>query len=322
MKAIVFLALLGLLLAAIGPLIRVRTVTTMRWDDFYAMAEEENIDILILGSSQSFRGIDPRILEDSLGMSAYNLSQSAQVITQTRYALEEALRFTTPKIVVLEAYFLNQTELIEDRWYFAYEEVAAMRTGLPKYKYIFRLFTPMTYLDALFPALREHDNWSDEETLEANAVYRETGFSPEKDNLHLGYVEDASVLGEENLLQYAELAYHEQDFTMTPAADRQIDAIHRMLEERGIRLILVKTAMPAAHTEKTNEADRHAMAQSVADRLGIPFIDYNTLYHDLGFDNTCFRDEFSLTNHHLNTTGARITTLYLAEAINALAPEQ
>lgn len=317
LKSLLLLLAVTAALVLIGPVIRKRTVTTMRWDGFYEKAAEENIDILMLGSSQSFRGIDPRLFEEQLETTAYNLSNSAQVLSQTRYALEEALRHTDPQVVILETYFINQADLLEDRWYFAYEEVAAMRPGLPRFRYIFDLFTPMTYLDALFPAIREHENWSDEETLEANRLYAETGASKEKANLHLGYVEDESVLSEIHLAEYAQLPYHEQDFTMDEAALRHLRAIRDLCDAHGITLILVKTAMPKAHTDRTNEADRHAMTALVAEELDLPFIDFNLLYDTLGFTNAQFRDEFSETNHHLNSSGARLTTLYLVDYLRS-----
>jgi hypothetical protein len=313
LKIIVFLVILALILSQIGILLRKRTSTTIRWDTFYEKVQTENIDILMIGSSQSFRGIDPGIFEDQLEMTSFNLSNSAQVISQTYYALEEALRHTDPEIVILETYFINQHKLIDDRWYFAYEEVSAMKPGLPKTRYIFDLFTPLTYLDAFFPAIREHANWSDKETLEDNDIYLKTGVSIEKDFMRDGYVEDSSTLSGDNLIAYSELAYHEQDFNMTPEAFEYMKKITALLAEHDIDLLLVKTAMPKVHTEKTNESDRHAMMQQVADDLNLPFIDFNELYDELGFNNLCFRDEFNLTNHHLNTKGAQITTQYLVD---------
>ncbi len=313
LKIIIFLVILALILSQIGIILRKRTATTIRWDTFYEKAQSENIDILMIGSSQSFRGIDPRIFEDQLDMTSFNLSNSAQVISQTYYALEEALRHTEPEIVILETYFINQSKLIDDRWYFAYEEVSAMKSGLPKIRYVFDLFTPTTYLDALFPALREHANWSDEKTLEDNEIYLKTRVSIEKDYMAEGYVDDSSALSGDNLIAYSELAYHEQDFNMTPEAFSYMKKIAALLSEKDIDLLLVKTAMPRVHTEKTNESDRHAMLQQTADELELTFIDFNELYDELGFNNLCFRDEFNLTNHHLNTKGAQITTQYLVD---------
>lgn len=314
-RIILFLVILTLILSQIGIILRKRTSTTIRWDTFYEKTQTENIDILMIGSSQSFRGINPIIFEEQLGMTSFNLSNSAQVISQTYYALEEALRHTDPEFVILETYFINQTKLIDDRWYFAYEEVSAMKFGMPKIKYIFDLFTPTTYLDALFPAIREHANWSDEETLEDNDIYLKTGVSIEKDYMTDGYVGDSSALSSDNLIAYSELAYHEQDFTMTPEAFEYLKKIADLLSKKDINLLLVKTAMPKVHTEKTNESDRHSMTQQAADNLSLTFIDFNELYEDLGFNNLCFRDEFNLTNHHLNTKGAEITTQYLVEQL-------
>lgn len=312
-KLFIFFLLLILILSSIGVLLRERTETTFRWDTFYETAEKENIDILLLGSSQSFRGLDPRVFTDNLNLSSYNLSTSAQVISQTYYTLVESLRFTKPNLVILETYFFDESSLIEDRWYFAYEEVAAMKFSTNKFNYIFDLFTWDTYIDAFFPAIREHDNWSDEETLEKNNNYLKLG--EQKLQMYNGFIPDETHLSYENIQKYLDLEYHIQKFEIDDKDLFYIEKIVNLCKENDINLIFVKTAMPKYHTEKTNYNDFYNETKRIADLLGIPFIDFNIIYNQVGFENIHFRDEFSTTNHHLNTMGAKLTTDYLVDYI-------
>lgn len=63
----------------------------------------KNVDVLIVGSSHAYRGIDPRILERD-GITAFNLGSSAQTPINTKVLLHQYLEQINPKLVVYEAY--------------------------------------------------------------------------------------------------------------------------------------------------------------------------------------------------------------------------
>lgn len=61
-----------------------------------------NEDILIFGSSRAMHHYNPKILEDSLNMTAYNMGSGGQNIYFHLALLEAALERYTPKIVILD----------------------------------------------------------------------------------------------------------------------------------------------------------------------------------------------------------------------------
>ena len=63
---------------------------------------ETNEDILIFGSSRALHHYNPQIIEDSLGMSCYNVASGGQNIYFHVALLESALERYTPKIAILE----------------------------------------------------------------------------------------------------------------------------------------------------------------------------------------------------------------------------
>ena len=63
----------------------------------------KNVDVLIVGSSHAYRGVDPRILKKD-GISAFNLGSSAQTPINTKVLLHQYLDQIKPKLVVYEAY--------------------------------------------------------------------------------------------------------------------------------------------------------------------------------------------------------------------------
>ncbi|MFN3020031.1 hypothetical protein ACK1KB_03455 [Chryseobacterium sp. TY3] len=66
-------------------------------------AKTKNVDVLIVGSSHAYRGIDPRIFEKE-GITAFNLGSSSQTPINTKVLLYQYLDKIKPKMVLYEAY--------------------------------------------------------------------------------------------------------------------------------------------------------------------------------------------------------------------------
>ncbi len=65
--------------------------------------DHNEIDILFLGSSHAYRGLDPRIFSE-YGFKTFNLGSSAQTPTQTKVLLNRYLDILNPKLVIYEVY--------------------------------------------------------------------------------------------------------------------------------------------------------------------------------------------------------------------------
>lgn len=63
----------------------------------------KNPDILFLGSSHSYRGLDPRVFQE-YGISSFNLGSSSQTPINTKVLLHQYLDKINPKMVILEVY--------------------------------------------------------------------------------------------------------------------------------------------------------------------------------------------------------------------------
>lgn len=63
----------------------------------------QNVDILFLGSSHTYRGFDTRIFRE-YGLSTFNLGSSAQTHIQTQILLKRHLDEINPKLIIYEVY--------------------------------------------------------------------------------------------------------------------------------------------------------------------------------------------------------------------------
>ncbi len=78
-------------------------------DSFYKQ-KENTVDVLVIGSSHAYQGINTAVLWKDFGIAAFNFCGAAQPIWNTYYYLEEALKTQTPKAIVLDTYYLHMSD--------------------------------------------------------------------------------------------------------------------------------------------------------------------------------------------------------------------
>ncbi|MBR5233039.1 MAG: hypothetical protein IKW03_02400 [Clostridia bacterium] len=80
--------------------------SVFKFDAFYELPEN-SVDVLVLGSSHAYQGINTAVMWREYGYSAFNLCGAAQPLWNTYYYLEEALKTQTPKVIILDIYYMH-----------------------------------------------------------------------------------------------------------------------------------------------------------------------------------------------------------------------
>ncbi|MBR3869526.1 MAG: hypothetical protein IKM66_09460 [Clostridia bacterium] len=78
-------------------------------DSFYEL-EDNTVDVLVIGSSHAYQGINTAVLWKDFGIAAFNFCGAAQPIWNTYYYLEEALKTQTPKAIILDTYYVHMSD--------------------------------------------------------------------------------------------------------------------------------------------------------------------------------------------------------------------
>lgn len=78
-----------------------------KWDAFYKFSKRNNVDILLLGNSHLYAGVNPKNLSATLGVNAFILASPGSNMADTYFSLKEALNRTNPKLIVIETYGIN-----------------------------------------------------------------------------------------------------------------------------------------------------------------------------------------------------------------------
>ena len=81
--------------------------STNTFQDFYAL-EKDSVDVLFFGSSHAVSSLNPQVVYDTYGITSYNLGSEQQSLVVSYYWLREALKYQSPKAVIIDTYMLHK----------------------------------------------------------------------------------------------------------------------------------------------------------------------------------------------------------------------
>lgn len=229
---------------------------------------KHSIDVLFMGSSHMLNAVSPLELWEEYGLVSNNFAQNSQVLPMTYYAVKEALRFQTPKVIVLDIYKIVQDCLYETEAALHYN-LDCMHFGLPKYQAIFDLVERERQPEYLIDLITYHTRWKElfqEEVQEPVVRHKGTELLFSTYQPYAGW----TVVPEQETIQPPEVAVE------------YLKRIVDLCREEGVELLL--TAVPFT-TPEEDELGRQQMVNAVggyAQDWGVPFV--NMMYQDLGLD--------------------------------------
>lgn len=278
---------------------RLKESTTDWINEFYELPEN-SLDLLFLGTSHSFCSFDPNQLWNETGITAYNLSSSAQDMNATLLYLKEALKVQQPKVVFVEMRGALFTDGTEEQWNrLAYDN---MPMSFDKLDAIIKSKADEeSLLSYIFPVFRYHQRWkalnSDDfqYTIEGN------------DNNH--YSLNGFFMRQKVTPVTFEHFYDEPPKEWNGISDNvkeNLLEIQKICAERNIHLVLWKAPTPMWR-EYYQDAINEFASQN-----GLFFLDLNENMSEIGLD---FQKDFLDANSHLNFSGAKKVTSYITNWI-------
>ncbi|MCH5203620.1 MAG: hypothetical protein J1F03_02675 [Oscillospiraceae bacterium] len=258
---------------------------------------KNSVDVLMIGSSRLGFNQDCEVLWKDYGISGYALWGSDQPAWNSYYMLNEALECSTPKVVVFDicAVYKEQEELVESS---KYHNIFGMRFSLNKFETI-QASTPQDlWLNMLFEFPISHARYS-----ELNARdfiwYSDANLENiSKGSFIFGYGRDEKLWTSGSA---------EGVDTVKKIPQKQLEFVMKIIERcdrENIPLVFI-----ASNIEDRSLHQPYFNYISVlASDHGVPFINYNLLDAETGFD-----DSDLWVEGHLNTKGARKQSAYLGK---------
>lgn len=278
-----------------------------KYADFYS--QEEDFDILFLGTSHVMNAIYPMELWNDYGYTSYNFGGHKNRIATSYWVLRNALDYTNPKLVVLDTHLAGKNTKVCDDFSYLHQSFDSMPLSWTKVKALIDLLNDpemderiakgkgdrgteqRSYLGILWNYCVYHGRWSEltsddydpTPSVEKGAEMR-INVTPGK----LERIDSAEVLIEDTVgLEY-------------------IRKIVAECSNRGISVLLTYYPYPADEEE---QIDANSVGV-LAEELGVNYLNFLDL-DVIDYETDCY-DEAS----HLNPSGARKVTKYIGQYIS------
>lgn len=242
------------------------------------------VDALFVGSSHIFCHVNTGILWDDYGISAFDLAAAEQPFWNSYYYIKEALKTQTPKLIVLDITTpgIRPTDYQPENWLIT--NTYGMKYSKDRYDAIkisaltnsfWRLLVPFNSTHGKYSDLTEEDfvNYSN------NANFK--GFDPRETTM---WFEAPDVSG---ITKRHELSEKEETY---------LRKIIEYVKANNIPLLFISTPYVI---ETEEEQEKYNTIFDIADEYGIPYVDFNLLYDEMGLDFTTDLAEVL----HLNRSG-------------------
>ena len=298
--------------------------------DFYT--REENIDTLFLGSSHVYCGINPEIITEKTGQSAFNMATPAQPLNGSYYLLKEADKYNDISHVYLELYFgqstgeeghFKEADQLPRNW----RNTNYMKPSLNKLSYMLTMSEPSLAYMTFLPARRYWtDSFEPEKIKETIRQKRTAAYADYYvENVLNGVVETYAADGfyysehkaEGGVLYDIIMPEPFTENPMTEEAESYLRKIIEYCEKEKIELTLYSAPVTDYQATLYGEYDRYAeQVEGIAAEYGLAYYDFNLCreeYLDLT-DDALFRDK-----GHLNVWGAEIFSEFLADFFTGLS---
>lgn len=275
----------------------------VRITGFYNLPKN-SCDVVFLGASQLHCGVDPNTIFESYGITGYNFTADGQPFTWSSYYLEEALRYQSPGVVVLDVGFLFLDEgLSTIQWQHWSNDF--LKNSWNKYRFIMENFKQSDAMEMAFPFYRYHDRWKELDAREWNyfswdgkdrfhGFYAYMSFNPQ-----IGQKPETDPQGDT-----------EGEVKLNDKYLQELSGMKQLCDERGIELLFIKT--PIIKSGKEEQMIR--LFGNHCEYNGWKFMDFSTreaMDQMLKLDyNVDFEDPY-----HLSYTGAQKLSLLIGKII-------
>lgn len=257
------------------------------FDSFYQL-KDDVVDVLFLGSSHTYCGVNNSVLWEDQGIASFSMSISGQDFTSSYYSLREALKTQTPEVVCLEMYgSLSHGYNVESNMYrntlsyrLSHNSVEAVTSIAEDRKKELLLKWPIIH--TRYAELQKKDFMK-------------------RDGAYLGYHSEFFVDPIEGLYEYADITEIER---IGEENESWLRKIIELIREKDIKLVFFATPFVC----REEEQKKLNYIEQLSREEGIPFINMCKEIEGLDFDpNQDFCDW-----GHMNYYGAEKISHYLA----------
>lgn len=294
------LAVVALILSMLGGLGRLtqRKASQEKYHDFFR--EEGDFDVLFLGSSHMMNAVYPMELWNDYGIVSYNMGGHASTLCVSYWVLQNALDYTTPKVVVIDAMGISNDYKVHDTFEYMHHTFDSFPLSINKIRAVYDLVEESEpgagdklsrQMEILWDFTTYHNRWSE---LGQNDFLIDA--SPEKG----GEMRVAVATPAEIPTVSPDRKYQGNDY-----GKQYLERIIQDCQSRGIQVLLTFIPFPP---DERRIMEANAI-HDIAEAYGVEYINFLE-EGTVNFLTDCFD-----AGSHLNTSGARKVTSYLGSVL-------
>jgi len=292
--------------------------TKKKWDAFYEFTKDNNVDILLLGNSHLYTGINPKNLSAALGVNSFILASPGTNISDTYFSLKEALKKTEAKLVVIETfginnfnpYHLNKGSLSDQlKSFYARKDFLTKLASTPF------LFTSDNYPYAWSNTIRNHDYLFQDTTQLAKNRFLMKAEKKKNKKLYLGrYVRFQKGIDNKLISKYDSLGapVSGNDYMLGHYSEKYIDKIVELCKQEKVELIFL--TLPMYYKHISNFEVWNKKLQNLLGKYPNKWLNLQMPYDTLKYTPKCFENTYK-ENQHMTYSGSLIATYQLVDFI-------
>ena len=250
--------------------------------------QEEDFDVLFMGSSHVLNALLPMELWNDYGIVSYNMGGHGCTIPLSYWMLKMALEYTTPKLVVIDGYFIEKDMKEIEEIGYAHISLDEFPMTKTKALAINDLFKNENKMEFYWQFSLYHNRWS--KLNKEDFIY--------KSNIEMG-AEMRIGVAEPKVVEVDKTEKLDKE----TVAMEYMGKIIELCQSNGIEVLLTYLPYPVESYAEANSMN------AIAEKYGVNYI--NFLEKEIvNYETDCY-DE----NSHLNPSGAWKVTDYLGQFI-------
>ncbi|MDO5294815.1 MAG: SGNH/GDSL hydrolase family protein [bacterium] len=257
--------------------------------------ETTNHDVLFVGDCEVYENFSPIKLWQDYGVTSYIRGSAQQLIWQSYYLLEDALRYEKPKVVVFNVLSMKYDEPQKE----AYNRMSldGMRWSKSKIDAInASMCEEESFMSYVFPLLRYHSRWSEMNANDVKYMFSSKQIS------HNGYYMRVDTKAAENVPTGKALS----NYQFGDNSYKYLDKMVKLCKDNDIQLVLIKA--PSLYPYWYEQWDEQM--ESYAKRNNVQYINFLDCTEEAGID---FNKDTYDGGLHMNLDGAEKLTDYFGK---------
>lgn len=293
-----------------------------KWNTFYEYTKRNDVDVLFMGNSRLYTGINPKTFCSITGTNAFILAAPGTFIGDVYYSLDEALAISQPKMVVIETNTLSELEFdslknasLSDQFrsFKARKSISAKLASTPF------IFSVNNYPFAWSNTIRNHSFiFTDPEQMSTNMKLIAEGKMEEKvdlNDLYLGrFSRFKTGIEDSTLAKYDSLGAptNGQNEIISEDSKYYLKKTIELCDAKGIQVVFL--TIPTYYRHVENYEARQKMLAEVLQPYNRPWLDLQGNYDMDLFDRHCFENTYK-KNQHTSYHGSILVAHKLAQFI-------